>query len=126
MKTKYCYYPLVLSTLTLLSTVAAFAQGNKHSVDLTDAVQIGDTRLVPGTYKVEWEGTGPAIQVSFERRGKTVATVPATLKTNDDQITQDAILTSAAKADANTRVLEEIDFGRQKEAVVFDEHPGGM
>jgi hypothetical protein len=126
MKAKSCYYPLVLSTLTFLSSVAAFAQGNKHSVDITDAVQIGDIRLAPGTYKLEWEGTGPAIQVSFERRGKTVATVPATLKTNDHQVTQDAIQTRAGQADPNTRMLEEIDFGRQKEAVVFDEHPGGM
>ena len=126
MKTRYPQYLVVLSTLTLLLPLAALAQDNKRSIDITDAVQIGDAHLTPGTYRVEWQGNGPNVQVSFQRHGKTVATVPATLKTNDDQVTQDAVLTSATNANADTRVLEEIDFGRQKEAVVFDEHPGGM
>jgi hypothetical protein len=47
-----------------------------------------------------------------------VVTVPGTLKTNDDQVTQDAIVTEATSADTTT--LKEIDFGRQKEALVFD------
>ncbi len=46
-------------------------------------------------------------------------TVPGTLKTNDDQVTQDAIVTEATIAD--TTSLKEIDFGHQKEALVFDQ-----
>lgn len=124
MKTSYLQYLVVLSTLTVLLPLAASAQENKHSVDITDAVQIGSTVLAPGTYRLEWEGSGPAIQVSFQRRGKTVVTVPATLKANDDQVTQDAVVTAGSSADK--KVLEEIDFGRQKEAVVFDDHSGSM
>ena len=125
MKTKYLQSTVVLSTLTLLFPLAALARGeNKHSVDITDAVQVGNTQLKPGTYKVEWQGTGPAVQVSFERHGETLVTVPATLKTNDHQVTQDAIETRGSSADK--RVLEEIDFGRQKEALVFDQNPGGI
>jgi hypothetical protein len=44
-----------------------------------------------------------------------VATVPGTLKTNDSQVTQDAILT-----DSSNKTLSEIDFGRDKEALVFE------
>jgi hypothetical protein len=62
-----------------------------------------------------WQGTGPAVQVTFLRSGKTVATVPGTLKTNDSQVTQDAILT-----DSSNKTLSEIDFGRDKEALVFE------
>jgi hypothetical protein len=124
MKTKYFQYMAVLPTLTLLVPLAALARENQHSVDISDAVQIGGTQLTPGTYKVEWQGTGPAVQVSFERHGETLVTVPATLKTNDHQVTQDAIETRGSSADK--RVLEEIDFGRQKEALVFDQNPGGI
>jgi hypothetical protein len=123
MKTKYLQYLAVLSTLALLFPLGALARNNAHSVQIFDVVQIGGTQLKPGNYKVEWQGTGPAVQVSFQQNGKTVVTVPATLKTNDDQVTQDSIMTEATSAD--TTELKEIDFGRQKEALVFDQNPDG-
>jgi hypothetical protein len=52
--------------------------------------------------------------VTFLHNGKAVATVPGTLKTNDSQITADAVQTDSAN---NT--LNEIDFRRDKEALVF-------
>ena len=121
MKTKYFQYLAVLSTLALLFPLALLARNNAHSIQISDAVQIGSTQLKPGNYKVEWEGAGPAVEVNFQKNGKTVATVPATLKTNDDQVTQDAIMTEATSGD--TTELKEIDFGRQKEALVFDQSP---
>jgi hypothetical protein len=122
-KTKYLQYLAVLSTLALLLPVGALARNNAHSVQIFNVVQIGSTQLKPGNYKVEWQGTGPAVQVSFHQSGKAVVTVPATLKANDDQVTQDAIMTEATSAD--TSELKEIDFGRQKEALVFDQNPDG-
>jgi hypothetical protein len=65
---------------------------------------------------VKWQGTGPDIQVIFQRNGKTVATVPATLKTNDGEVTQDGIVTDSAN-----KTLTEIDFHRDKEALVFQQ-----
>ncbi len=124
MKSKYLQSIVVLSTLTLLFPLGALARDNQHSVDITDAVQVGSTQLKPGNYKVEWQGTGPVVQVSFQQNGETLVTLPATLKTNDDQVTQDAIETKGSSADE--KVLEEIDFGHQKEALVFDQNPGGM
>jgi hypothetical protein len=124
MKTKYLQYIVVLSALTLLFPLALLARDNKHSLDITDAVQVGNTQLKPGNYKLEWQGTGPVVQVSFQQNGETLVTLPATLKTNDGQITQDAVETRGSSTDE--RVLEEIDFGRQKEALVFDQNPGGM
>jgi hypothetical protein len=122
-KTKYLQYLAVLSTLALLFPVGALARNDAHSVQIFDVVQIGSTQLKPGNYKVEWRGTGPAVQVSFHQNGKTVVTVPATLKTNDGQVTQDAIMIEATSAE--TSELKEIDFGRQKEALVFDQSPDG-
>jgi hypothetical protein len=122
---KTSYFIAVLSLTCLLGFGgSAYAARNSRSVEISDAVQIGSTKLRPGDYKVEWQGTGPAVQVSFQQNGKTVVTAPGTLKTNDDQVTQDAIVTEATGAGTST--LKEIDFGHQKEALVFDHEPGGM
>jgi hypothetical protein len=115
---KQVKYLTLLSMVALLSSVSAFARDkNQHSVKIPDSVQIGSTQLEPGDYKVEWQGIGPQIQVSFVRNGKTVATVPGTLKTNDANLHQDEIVTDATSA--NTKTLTEIDFGRNKESLVF-------
>jgi hypothetical protein len=117
---KQIKYAALVSMLALLSTVSAFARDkNQHSVEISDSVQVGNAQLTPGNYKVEWQGTGPEIQVNFIRDGKTVATVPGTLKTNDAQVVQDEIVTEDTSA--NTKTLKEIDFSHNKEAVVFEQ-----
>jgi hypothetical protein len=116
---KQVKYAALLSMLTLLSSVCALARDkNQHSVAIPDSVQVAGTQLKPGDYKVEWQGTGPEIQVNFVREGKTVATVPGTLKTNDPRVTQDDIVTGTNST--NTKTLTEIDFGRNKESLVFE------
>jgi hypothetical protein len=106
-----------LSIIAVLSPLSLFARDkNQHSVDIPSAVQVGGTQLRPGNYKVKWEGTGPDVQVTFLRDGKVVATVPATVKTNDGQVTQDQIVT-----DSTNNTLNEIDFRRDKEALVFQQ-----
>jgi hypothetical protein len=114
---KYLKYLTFLSIFAVLSPLGVFARdNNQHSVDIPATVQVGGTQLKPGNYKVKWQGAGPDIQVTFLRNGKTVATVPATLKTNDGQVTQDEIVTDSA-----TKTLTEIDFHRDKEALVFQQ-----
>jgi hypothetical protein len=95
MKTSLFTAVLTLTCVLGLGINAHAARNNAHSVEIFDAVQIGTTELKPGNYKVEWQGTGSAVEVSFLRNGKTVVTVPGTLKTNDDQVTQDGIVTEA-------------------------------
>jgi len=113
----------LLSTLALLFPFCAFGRDkNQHSVNIGDTVRVGSTQLKPGNYKVEWQGTGPAVQVRFLKDGKTVATAPATLQSNDKQVTQDDVVVD--RTSANTKALEEIDFAHQKEALVFAQ--GGM
>ena len=124
MKTSRFTTVLGLSCLLGFGGSAHAARNNTRSVEIYDVVQIGGTTLKPGNYKVEWQGIGPAVQVSFQQNGKTVVTSPGTLKTNDDQVRQDAIVTEATGAGTST--LKEIDFGHQKKALVFDQNPGGM
>ncbi len=115
---KFSKHVLIVLTLALLTPLAAFAsEKNQRRIDLADTVQVGNAHLKPGHYKVEWQGTGPAITVNFLHNGKTVATAPATLKMNDSQVTEDDIVTR--KTSSNTKKLEEIDFQHQKEALIF-------
>ena len=115
---KQMKYIAFLCALALMLSVGAFARDkNQRSVEISDPVQVGSTQLQPGTYKVEWQGSGPQVQVNFLQNGKTVATVPGTLKTNDAEINHDEIVT--ATTNANTKTLKEIDFHHNKESVTF-------
>jgi hypothetical protein len=110
----------LLSILPLLFPLGALARDkNQHSVEITDSVQVGSAQLKPGNYKVEWQGTGPEVQVNFVRNGETVATVPGTLKTNDAHVVVDDIVTDTTSANAKT--LKEIDFSRNKESLIFEQ-----
>jgi hypothetical protein len=118
---KQIKYTALLSMLALLCSVSAFARDkNQHSVEILDSVQVGNTQLKPGEYKVEWQGTGSEVQVNFVHNGKTVATVPGTLKTNDAHVVEDDIVTDTTSA--NTKALKEIDFSRDKESLVFEQN----
>jgi hypothetical protein len=124
MKTSYFTAVLSLTCLLGFGGNAYAARDIARSVEIFDVVQIGTTELKPGNYKVEWQGSGPAVEVSFLRNGKTVVTVPGTLKTNDDQVTQDSIRIEGTGTGTST--LKEIDFRHLKQALVFDQNPGGM
>jgi hypothetical protein len=108
----------ILSALAfLLSPASLFARDkNQHTVNIPDPVQVGSAHLNAGDYKVEWQGTGPAVQVKFLKDGAVVATVPATIK-SDPQVRQDDVV--LRNTGANSKALEEIDLAHQKEAIVL-------
>jgi len=124
MKTKYLLCLTVLSTVFLLFPLAAGARESLHSVHIDSALQVGGSQLKLGNYRVEWQGAAPVVQVSFQQNGKTRLTVPATLKTADNEAMHDAVMTDKASTDILT--LKEIDFGRQRESLVFGQNSGGM
>ena len=108
---------VILATLALLVSISAFARSkNERNVVISDNIQIGSTQLKAGTYKVEWQGAASALQVSFMRDGKVVATTQAKMVEKKNEFPSDEIIT--ANVD-KTRRLEEIGFGGKKEALVF-------
>ncbi len=118
---KYMKHLAIATTFAMLSPLSMLARDkNAHSFTLDDSVTVGSSRLKPGDYKVEWQVAGPAVQVDFLRNGKTVATVPATLQTNDKQVTQDDVVVDRTKP--NHETLTEIDFAHQKEALIFTQN----
>ena len=56
--------------LALLLASSAFA-ATKASMTLINPATINGTKLKPGDYKLQWEGNGPAVEVSI-MQGKTV------------------------------------------------------
>lgn len=48
------------------------------------------TTLPAGDYTAKWDGTGPAVQVSIVRNGRTVATVPAKLVQSEQKAADNA------------------------------------
>lgn len=115
---KYLNYLAIVGTVAMLSPLAVFAATKtSRNVNIGDAVVVGTTHLNPGSYKVEWEGMGPAVNVNFLHNGKIVATAPATLHANDTQVTQNDVVLD--KTSSNGERLQEIDFLHQKEALVF-------
>jgi hypothetical protein len=66
---------LVMGVALLLAS-SAFA-GTKGSLQLNSPVTVNGTQLKPGDYKVEWEGSGPNVEMSILRGKDVVAKVPA-------------------------------------------------
>jgi len=66
---------LVMGVALLLAS-SAFA-GTKGSLQLNSAVTVNGTQLKPGDYKVEWEGSGPSVEMSILQGNNVVAKVPA-------------------------------------------------
>ena len=62
--------------LALLLATSAFA-ANKGSLQLQDPTNVSGTKIAPGEYKVEWEGTGPSVELSIMQGKKVIAKVPA-------------------------------------------------
>ncbi|HEY7352866.1 MAG TPA: hypothetical protein VH596_08895 [Terriglobales bacterium] len=107
------YIGSALVSLFVFVPMLLFAGDNTiRSVNIPSAVVVNHHTLKAGHYKVEWQQPGPNVEVNFLQHGKTMASAPGTLKVNDAQIKQDDIIT-------NRNALMEIDFGHQKEAIVF-------
>jgi len=65
----------------LLCAAGAFSQ-EKGSLTLTENLTVQGKVLTPGSYKLEWDGKGPNVQLNIIRDKETLATVPATVVTS--------------------------------------------
>jgi hypothetical protein len=66
----------VVMGLALLLASSALA-ATKASMTLQSSTTINGASLKPGDYKLEWEGTGPNVEVSIVQGKKVLAKVPA-------------------------------------------------
>jgi hypothetical protein len=85
---------------------------NKGSLKLSDTVTVGGKQLAPGTYQLEWTGTGPNVELSISHGKETVAKVPAQLVSLKKAEFGSGYSTSAEPGGSLT--LTEIFFGGKK------------
>jgi len=71
----------ILAALLIMTLSVAMAwPKSKKTINLFEPTIVGGVTLQAGEYTIDWNGTGPDVQVSFSREDKTIATAPATLE----------------------------------------------
>jgi hypothetical protein len=80
---------LMVLGLAVLLAASAFA-GTKGGFQVNDPITVNGTTLKPGEYKLQWDGNGPNVQLSFIQGKKVIATAPAHVVELQSPATNDA------------------------------------
>ncbi len=93
----------VLSGAAILFGSSIFAkEANKATLNITERVSVEGKPLDPGTYKIEWNGDGPNVQVTLLHGKDTVATLPAQVTEQAGKNAADAYGSTAQPDGSNT------------------------
>jgi hypothetical protein len=113
---------IVLGVALLLASTAFAA--TKGSLQLTDPVTVNGTTLKPGDYKLEWEGSGPNVELSI-LRGKTVlAKVSAHVVELQTPASNNAAV--VRREDSGQKSLTGVRFQGKKTALEISEASASM
>jgi len=108
-----------LLAIGLLGSSPLFARDtNKTTLKLSETVTVNGKTLNPGSYKVDWQGSGPTVQVNILQGKQTVATTTAHLAEEPAPNTASAYA-STAQPDG-TRTLTAIYVGGQRTTLEFE------
>ena len=113
---------LVLGMAVLVAS-SAFA-ANKASLTLVNPASINGTQLKAGDYKLEWEGNGPAVEVSIKKGNTVVAKVPGKVVDLAAPAQNNAAVVQ--KGDNGASTLSGARFEGKKYALELGESSGGM
>jgi hypothetical protein len=109
---------LLFGSALLLSSAALAGENNRGKLALTDKVVVDGQSIAAGDYRVEWDGSGPAVQVKILQGKETVATLSAHLTEQASQNAQDAYSTLAEPD--GSRELTAIYPGGKRLSLEFD------
>jgi hypothetical protein len=113
----------VVVGLALLLASSAFA-ATKATLTLQDPATVNGAKLKPGEYKLQWEGTGPNVEVSFIQGKTVVAKVPAKVVDLSSPAPYNAAL--VRRNDDGTNTLNGARFEGKKLALELGESSEGM
>ncbi|HYL16752.1 MAG TPA: hypothetical protein VEV41_27195 [Terriglobales bacterium] len=82
-----------------------------------DSGQVDGSQLAPGEYEVQWEGTGPNVELSITQGKKVLAKASARVLVLSDKTGSDAIVTT--KNTDGTKSVTEIRFAGKKFALAL-------
>lgn len=115
---------LVMALALLLATGAFASTANKANLELDNSVTLNGTTLKAGNYKVQWEGTGPNVELSITQGKHIVAKTSARLVDLPAPAVNDAAVTM--KNDAGPNSLTGIRFQGKKFALDLSQESDGM
>jgi hypothetical protein len=104
--------------LALLLATSAFA-ANKGSLTVQEPVMVNGTKLPAGDYKVQWEGTGPSVELSITQGKKVIAKVPAQIVNLEAPSSSDAAVVK--KNGDGSKSLSEVRLSGKKFAIAVGE-----
>ncbi|HXO36554.1 MAG TPA: hypothetical protein VN901_29785 [Candidatus Acidoferrales bacterium] len=113
---------IVLGLALLLASSALAA--TKGSLQLSDHVTLNGTTLKAGDYKIQWEGSGPNVEVKILRGKNVLATVPAHVIELPAPAPNDAAVTH--KNDSGPNSLVGVRFGGKRFALELGEASDSM
>jgi hypothetical protein len=108
---------LFLGLALLLATSALAA--NKGSLSVQEPVMVNGTKLPAGDYKVQWEGTGPSVELSITQGKKVIAKVPAQIVNLEAPSSSDAVVVK--KNGDGSKSLSEVRLSGKKFAIAVGE-----
>jgi hypothetical protein len=109
--------------LALLLASGAFA-ASKGSLQISSPTTVNGTKLKAGEYKVEWDGSGPAVELSIKQGKNVIAKVPARIVDLSNASAADAAVTRS-NADGTSSLLG-VRFQGKKFALELGESSDGM
>ena len=113
---------LVLGLALLLASSAVAA--NKPSLQLNHPVTVNGTTLKAGDYKVQWEGSGPNVEISILQGKNVVAKASARVVELETPAADDAAVTRTN--DSGSSSLAAIRFQGKKLSLELAEASEGM
>jgi hypothetical protein len=109
--------------LALVLASSAFAS-TKGNLQLTNAVTVNGTQLKAGEYKVQWEGSGPEVEISILQGKNVVAKLPAHVVELQTPANNDAAVTRQNGSGPNS--LTGLRFHGKKISLEVIEASAGM
>jgi hypothetical protein len=109
--------------MALLLASSAFA-ASKGQLELATAATINGTQLKAGEYKLEWDGSGPTVEVSVIKGKNVVAKTSAKLVNLDNSAANNAAV--VMKNSDGTNTLTGIRFAGKKYALELGSSDSGM
>ncbi len=113
---------LVLGLAVMLAS-SAFA-ATKASLQLSNPVLVNGTKLKAGDYKVQWEGSGPDVELSIIQGKNVVAKVPAHVVDLQTAAANDAAVTRQNASGPNS--LQGLRFAGKKFSLELADAGDGM
>ncbi len=113
----------LILALVVLMAAGAFAAA-KANLQLGSAVLVNGTTLKPGEYKVQWDGNGPDIELSFIQGKNVVAKVPARIAELQAPAADDAAVTHKNESGPNS--LSSLRFQGKKFSLELEQPSAAM